>query len=61
MTDFERLNDVLRVVAAPDAATKAWARGYASGKTRARLEVLAIGVALYFGVALIGRWLGGGA
>ena len=59
MPDFERLTDAMRVVAAPDAATKAWARGYASGKTRARLEVLAIGVALYFGVAMIGRWFGG--
>ncbi len=61
MPDFERLTDALRVVAAPDAATKAWARGYASGKTRARLEVLVIGMVLYFCIALIGRWFGGAA
>ena len=58
MPDFERLTDALRVLAAPDAATKAWARGYASGKTRARLEVLAVSVVLYFGLALIGRYFG---
>ena len=42
----------------PDAVTREWARGYAAGKTRARLEVLAVVLVLYFGVALIGRWFG---
>lgn len=55
MPDFERLTDSLRIFAAPDAASKEWARGYKAGKTRARYEVLAIVVALYFGVALIGK------
>ena len=58
MPDFERLTDSLRVFAAPDAVTREWARGYAAGKTRARLEVLAVVLVLYFGVALIGRWFG---
>lgn len=55
MPDFERLTDQLRIFAAPDAVTREWARGYAAGKKRARLEVLCIVVVLYFGVALIGR------
>lgn len=58
MPDFERLTDSLRVFAAPDAVTREWARGYAAGKTRARIEVLVIVVALYFGVAIIGRLYG---
>ena len=37
------------------AETRAWARGYKAGKTRARYEVLAVVVALYFIVALIGK------
>lgn len=41
--------------------TREWMRGYAAGKSRARFEVLAVVVALYFGVALIGRWFGGAA
>lgn len=35
--------------------TQEWARGYQAGKTRARYEVLAVVVALYFIVALIGK------
>ncbi len=58
MPDFERLTDSLRVFAAPDAVTREWARGYAAGKARARIEVLAVVLVLYFGVALIGRWFG---
>ena len=58
MPDFERLTDSLRVFAAPDAVTREWAKGYAAGKSRARLEVLAVVVALYFAVAMIGRWFG---
>ncbi len=55
MPDFERLTDSLRVFAAPDAVTKEWARGYQAGKTRARHEVLAVLVVLYFIVAIIGK------
>lgn len=55
MPDFERLTDSLRIFAAPDAVTREWARGYAAGKTRARYEVLAVVVALYFIVAFIGK------
>lgn len=55
MLDFERFTDNLRIFAAPDAVTREWARGYQAGKTRARYEVLAIVVLLYFGVALIGN------
>lgn len=55
MPDFERLTDSLRVFAAPDAVTREWARGYKAGKTRARHEVLAVIVALYFIVAIIGK------
>ena len=54
MPDFERLTDSLRVFAAPNAVTREWARGYAAGKNRARLEVLAVVVAVYFVIALIG-------
>lgn len=55
MPDFERLTDSLRIFAAPDAVTREWARGYQAGKTRARYEVLAAVVALYFIVVLIGK------
>lgn len=55
MPDFERLTDNLRIFAAPYAMTREWARGYQAGKTRARYEVLAVIVALYFIVALIGK------
>ena len=58
MPDFERLTDSLRVFAAPDAVTREWARGYAAGKKRARLEVLGVVVALYFGISLIGLLCG---
>lgn len=58
MPDFERLTDSLRIWAAPDAVTREWARGYKAGKKRARLDVLAIVVVLYFGIAAIGRYSG---
>jgi len=58
MPDFERLTDSLRIFAAPDAVTREWAKGYAAGKKRARLEVLSVVIALYFGIALIGRLSG---
>ena len=55
MPDFERMTDSLRLFAAPDAVTREWERGYIAGKKRARIEVLAVVVALYFMVALIGK------
>ena len=56
MPDFERVNDSLRDFLAPNAVIRAWERGYKAGKTRARYEVLAVVVALYFGIALIGNF-----
>ena len=58
MPDFERLTDSLRVICAPDAVTREWARGYTAGKSRARWEVAAIVAALYFGIAMYGRFFG---
>jgi hypothetical protein len=55
MPDFERLTDSLRIFAAKGAASKEWSHGYKAGKDRARFEVLAVVVALYFIVALIGK------
>jgi len=57
MTDFEFaiLTDSFRPYAAPDAVKREWARGYRAGKTRARYEVLAVLVALYFIMVLIGK------
>lgn len=58
MPDFERLTDNLRILAAPDAVSREWAIGYQAGKSRARYEVLAVVVVLYFLVALIGKLSG---
>ncbi len=58
MPDFERLTDSLRIDFAPDADKRGWAKGYAAGKTRARIEVAVIAAVLYFGIALIGRCYG---
>ena len=58
MPDFERMTDSLRIFVAPDAVSREWARGYQAGKSRARYEVLAIVVVLYFIVALIGKLAG---
>lgn len=55
MPDLERLTDELRIHMAPSATSKEWAKGYTAGKTRARHEVLAVVVALYFFIALIGH------
>ncbi len=55
MPDFERLTDSLRIFSAPAAVTREWAQGYADGKKRARIEVVAIVIALYFGIAMYGR------
>ena len=44
MPDFERLIDSLRVYMARDAVTREWARGYAAGKRRSRLEIAVIAV-----------------
>jgi len=45
MPDFERLTDSLRVHLARDVSARAWARGYAAGKRRSRIEVAVIAVA----------------
>lgn len=58
MPDFERLTDSLRIFSSNGVASREWARGYTAGKTRARIEVVAIVVALYFGIALIGKYFG---
>lgn len=55
MPDFERFADKLRIDFAATEARKQFAIGYAAGKTRARYEVLAVVVALYFIVVLIGK------
>ena len=58
MPDFERLTDKLAVDVANSIDKKAWVKGYIAGKSRARLEVLAVVAALYFGIALYGRMAG---
>ena len=55
MPDFERLTDSLREHMASTPEQRGWAAGYKAGKTKARYEVLAIVVAVYFIVALIGH------
>lgn len=55
MPDLERLTDDLRLFSAPDAVSQEWERGYQAGKTRARYEVLAVIVSLYFIVAIVGK------
>ncbi|CAB4211699.1 hypothetical protein UFOVP1419_7 [uncultured Caudovirales phage] len=55
MPDFERLTDSKRIFTAPDAWAREWARGYKAGKSRARYEVLAVIVVLYFLIALVGK------
>lgn len=35
-----------------------WKRGYAAGKSRARIEILALTVVAYFSIVLIGRFFG---
>jgi hypothetical protein len=59
MPDFERLTDRLRVDLATTPEEREWAKGYAAGKTRARIEVAVILAALYFGIALLGRCVTG--
>jgi hypothetical protein len=58
MPDFERLTDELGIWAAPSPAAQEWRRGYKAGKSRARLEVLAILVGLYFSLVLLGKCSG---
>ncbi len=58
MPDFERLIDDLKIQFAKSAVTREWASGYKSGKSRARWEVFWIIVALYFAIALIGKFSG---
>jgi hypothetical protein len=65
MPDFERLIDSLRAELATSPEERAYAEGYTAGKSRARFEVLAVVVVLYFvlvvlyfGIALYGRMAG---
>jgi hypothetical protein len=58
MPDFERVTDSLREHVAKSPEAKAWAQGYAAGKTRARWEVVVVLAAFYFVVATIGRNFG---
>lgn len=55
MPDFERLTDSLREHAAKTPEQKSWAAGYSAGKSRARLEVVVVIVAVYLTIALIGH------
>ena len=55
MPDFERLTDKLRIFTA-SVSTREWARGYAAGKTRARLEVFAVVAVVYFAIVLVGLY-----
>jgi hypothetical protein len=59
MPDFERVTDSLRIFSAKDAVTREWARGYTAGKSRARYEVLAVVVGIYFGIAVYGKLFAG--
>ena len=59
MPDFERILDSLREDIAQSPEGKSYEKGFTAGKTRARIEVVAVAVALYFLVALIGRIAGG--
>jgi hypothetical protein len=56
MPDLERLTDELRSHMASTPEQRGWAAGYKAGKTKARIEVLAIIIAVYFIVALIGHF-----
>jgi hypothetical protein len=58
MPYFERLTDRLRGELATSPEERAYAKGYTAGKSRARFEVLAVVVVLYFGIALYG-WMAG--
>jgi hypothetical protein len=58
MPDFERLTDKLRADLATSPEERAYAKGYTAGKSRARFEVLAVIVVLYFSIALYGRLAG---
>ena len=57
MPDMERLTDSLRLHIRSGTAHD-YERGYQAGKRRARIEVACIAAALYFVVALIGRFAG---
>jgi hypothetical protein len=58
MPDFERLTDSLRIWTAPSESTREWARGYASGKSRARKEALVVAAVIYFAIAAYGAFFG---
>lgn len=59
MPDFERINDKMARDFAKSPERAIWVDGWIAGKRRARLEVLAVVVALYFAVALYGAYAGG--
>lgn len=54
MPDFERITDKIARDIAESPERAIWIDGWIAGKRRARLEVLAIVVLLYFGIALYG-------
>lgn len=59
MPDFERILDSLREELPQSPEGKSYEKGFTAGKTRARVEVVAVAVALYFLIVLIGRISGG--
>jgi hypothetical protein len=56
--DFERAIDSLREHLAKSPEDKAWAKGYAAGKSQARREVFIVLAVIYFGIAALGRFFG---
>lgn len=56
MPDFERVMDKLQQGLATTPEDKAFWSGYSKGKSKARLEILFIAVALYFVIAAIGAY-----
>lgn len=52
MPDFERLMDDLAVHTAPSAESRAYARGVAAGKTRARRQVALVALCVALVVVL---------
>ena len=63
MPDIERITDELRIHMAKigykvkGKSADYW-DGYRNGKSRARYEILAVIVVLYFGIAMIGKLAG---
>ena len=55
MPDFERIFDKLKVDLARTPQEKQYEIGFIAGKKRARIEVLAVAIGLYFAIAAIGH------